>query len=802
VLKTDAETILKAAAEMGLKTPKQNFYYLTRGYITIIRNNWHLLPYDQLMKLWDIDEERLAYILKEDDFLDIKLGRSKPFCLPVIFKPLTPEEKNKTEKIKKWTEMYFNTDNIDYDISEDFDFLHKFKKPFKIYKKISTENVFINQNWSFKDDTGSKMVLNFIDNFKKTVKERWNFALNGNLYFITLEITPDKSKKSESHIVDIKRNGITIKAVDENGILRGLQFLLMLSEGKELFCMNEGYIARDTRFDTRIIYSYCALYGDAFSGGGEDSYPDELLEEYARIGINGIWLQAVLYRMAPFKWEPNLSEGYENRLVGLKLLTERAALYGIKVFLYINEPRSMPVKFFDKYPELKGQQIGDNATMCTSVQEVKDYIKESIKLICQKAPEIGGFITITSSENLTSCISHKLNTDCPHCKQRNAWEIIAEVNSLVAEGAWAVNTDIKVLAWTWAWHNEEFLMNAISSLPKGVRVMCVSEEGVPANIGGVDTQVLDYSIGLVGPGNRSLKAWKKAEECGLEKMAKVQFNNTWECSTVPYIPTLKLVEQHMRGLVEAKVDGIMLGWTLGGYPSLTLELMAQYYWTGNEDYDRLENLCGKSNIGIVKSASDIFSKAFQEFPFHIGTLYTAPQNMGAANPLFTVPTGRGATMTCYPYDDINAWRSVFPVDVFENQLKLLSEKWEIGIELLKNLSDEAASSNPVIKDFIEVATAVYCIFKSTYSQTQFVILRDKEKRTGNFAEDILQNKESTKMQCILKDEIDSAVTLYHTICKNSAIGYEAANHYFYNRYNLMEKVLCCMDILDSLNCNI
>ena len=414
---------------------------------------------------------------------------------------------------------------------------------------------------------------------------------------------------------------------------------------------------------------------------------------------------------------------------------------------------------------------------------------------------MGGFITITSSENFTSCVSHKVNTDCPRCKQRNSWEVIAEVNSLVSEGAWAVNPEIKVLAWTWAWHDEEFLMNAVSKLPKGVRVMCVSEEGVTEKIGGVDTQVLDYSIGLVGPGSRSLKTWKKAKECGLKTMAKVQFNNTWECSSVPYIPTLGLVERHMKGLCDAGVDGLMLGWTLGGYPSLTLELMAQYYWTGNEEYDRLKDLCGEESIfNTIKTASDIFCKAFKEFPFHIGTLYTAPQNMGVANPLFTSPTGRNATMTCYPYDDLTSWRSIYPVDVFENQLKLLSEKWKEGIALLNNLPDEAFLNNPVLMDFKEVAIATYCIFKSTYSQTRFVILRDKERKTGDFIKDILQNKESAaEMQCILKDEIECAVTLYNTVAKNSAIGYEAANHYFYNRYNLMEKVICCKDILESLN---
>ena len=45
-----------------------------RGYQTIIRNNWHLCPFDQLLQLLDMPEERLAFLLKEDDFFWHKLG--------------------------------------------------------------------------------------------------------------------------------------------------------------------------------------------------------------------------------------------------------------------------------------------------------------------------------------------------------------------------------------------------------------------------------------------------------------------------------------------------------------------------------------------------------------------------------------------------------------------------------------------------------------------------------------------------------------------------------------------------------
>ena len=91
-LNTDIGKIKKAAQDMGL--PKQAYTdkWEKLGYITTIRNAWHILPYDQLLTLLDWSEDKLSTILKEDDFLDIKLGKFKPYCEPVKFEELNEEQ--------------------------------------------------------------------------------------------------------------------------------------------------------------------------------------------------------------------------------------------------------------------------------------------------------------------------------------------------------------------------------------------------------------------------------------------------------------------------------------------------------------------------------------------------------------------------------------------------------------------------------------------------------------------------------------------------------------------------------------
>ena len=79
VLGTDAATVTAAAADLGLAESTANEeLWRTRGYVTLIRANWHLLDFSGLCTLLAWDEGYLAYILKEDDFLEVKLGGKKP----------------------------------------------------------------------------------------------------------------------------------------------------------------------------------------------------------------------------------------------------------------------------------------------------------------------------------------------------------------------------------------------------------------------------------------------------------------------------------------------------------------------------------------------------------------------------------------------------------------------------------------------------------------------------------------------------------------------------------------------------
>lgn len=644
LLKTDEKTVLEAMDAMGIKPGEYCAQMMAKSYITLIKQLWHVLNYDQLLEFLGMTSDELAITLREEDFLDVKL-KAKPDCEPLFWEELSPEQIKATKLIKEAM--------ADVSLSG--------KAPF-------------------------------------------DFEYN---------VTP-------------------------------LQF-----SGK-------------ASFDLRILYFFSGLFQHAFDVDSEEYLPDSMLQAYQSIGINGLWTQGILYQLCPFPFEPKLSEGWEKRMENLKKLVGRMKKYGIKLYLYLNEPRSMPAAFYEKYPHLRGHEVQkEKICLCTSAPDVQKYLTDSVELICREVPDIGGFFSITRSENPSNCYSHSNpeTCTCPRCSKRPLPEVIGEYFSLLRRGADRVSSDIKVIAWSWAWNTHN--LDIIRALPQNVILLSQSELDVPYTIGGVSGNVLDYSISILGPGERALKEWEVAKECGLELGAKVQINTSWECSTVPAIPVYDLIEEHIKRLRDLNIKNLLLSWTLGGFPSRNVMRIAQYFHEG------LDNPEAISLTPTEKKASALFCEAFKNFPFSCSVLYSGPQNGGPSNLLYAEPSGYKATMTCFAYDDLNSWRSRYPVPVFYDQFSKICDIWKRGLELIQNDSGEMAT----------MAKAAYLVFSSCRDQIAFYVAREKND-TASMAE--LAKKEEQTARAMLK-----------LMNENASIGFEAANQYYYSRSVLAEKIINC-----------
>lgn len=647
--------ILSAQKALGIYSEEADpSLWLKKGYITVIRNNYTLLPDEQIVKLLGWTAERYARALKEEDFLGEKLG-AKPACAPVR---LQEADRSLWPQIKAAAASFFVGEPA---------------RPFDFYR----------------------------------------------------------GKRSAAPPVPAGRK--------------------------------------------KIAYAYSASYDS------DGAFSEQMLKDLKASNVNGIWIPAVLYEVTPFPFDPSLSAGWEERLCKIKQMIGLAAKFGIKIYLYLNEPRCMREEFFVRWPQLKGAGENGFFALCTSDGRVKRYLTDAVAFLTEKLEGLGGIIAIAMSENLTNCYSREPSgrTRCPRCQERDRAQVIAEIYNLMHDGIRKSGSDAELICWNWGWNgmyhwNEEESARILRSLHPEITLMCVSEDEQEFVRGGLPQKVYDYSISVSGPSEKSLRLWRAAKEQGRKIMAKVQINNSWECAFVPYLPVYKTVIRHIRRLKEAGIDDFMLCWTLGGYPTGALALTEYDYSLSDEeilaDFSLREF---GTDDGRLLQAFSLFSEAFSCFPFSMNSLYYGPQNQNEANLLYEKSSGMHATMVCYPFDDAEKWRYPYGEKAFADLYARLSEKWNEGAELLKNMSGRGEK----LEELITVSEACGIAFASAHRQFLFCLNREGKDPGIND---------------LLRAERRDAKRMYELQRRFPAIGFESSNHYFFWSNNLFEKYLNCL----------
>ena len=239
VIDATPDQVRSLARSMGL--PKQkpiSSDQQKRSALTIIRRNWHLLPYQQLLLLLDWSPAQLAFALKEDDFLYIKLGSLKPKC----------------------------------------EALRYIKPDAAATKRAGEIATVVRREFPGGVQPGPEPLFGFLEEFKSSAP---------------VPSSPAPTPASSAQ--------------------------------------------------PRFCYSYFALYGDPLLEPALDPYPAGYLERLRQCGVNGVWLQAVLHQLSPFPWDETLSRDWQKRLENLRGLAARCRRHGLGLYLYLNEPRTMPL---------------------------------------------------------------------------------------------------------------------------------------------------------------------------------------------------------------------------------------------------------------------------------------------------------------------------------------------------------------------------------------------------------------------------------------------------------------------------
>lgn len=691
---TTTDRLETVAMQMGLpRNPRVLAEWRRRGYITVLRRNWHLLDYPQLMQVLDMTRDELRFSLMEDDFLWTKVGKLKPRC----------------------GKLYWQADQ-------------------ECRGKERREQLF---RWLKEEDA-----LEF--------EEEPRFAF----------------------VADLSKSG------------------------------NQGSGTRgkvdDPAFGLRLIFSYFADYGDALGKPGVPSYPEGLLEKLAWQGVNAVWLHTVLSTLVKDPNYPEFGRGSEARIEGLKTLVDRCARHGMRVYLYMNEPRAQPESFFEasaERREMRGAALAENGVfaMCTGHPETRRWLRDGVCSVFKAVPGLGGIFTISMSENLTNCGAKNNRDSCPRCRSRKQSELILEQNRALIEGMCAGSATAEAIVWNWSWPEGD-AEAVIKGLPRGrCRVMAVSEGGMDICRGGVPVTTHDYAMSCVGPSGRAKKFWRMAKESGIDAVAKVQANTTWELSCVPYLPVMDLVAEHAENLAREGVKGVMLSWSLGCAPAPNLSVFGQMKRgeTANEVLDRIAcERYGERAVGKVRASWKAFSDGFRSYPFSHWVVYLGPMQWGPVNPLYMRPTNYEASMVGFPYDDVRSWCGYgkYPEKTFVMLMQKVADGFAEGCRRWRDaLPTMTREGRCEAEREYGLFRAAALHFDSSADQVRFYCARDiGDMRT---------------MEAVARRELARAKEELSLVRADSRIGFESSCQYYFVPQDIREKILSCRDALDRMGGN-
>lgn len=120
----------------------------------------------------------------------------------------------------------------------------------------------------------------------------------------------------------------------------------------------------------------------------------------------------------------------------------------------------------------------------------------------------------------------------------------------------------------------------------------------------------------------------------------------------------------------------------------------------------------------------------------------------------------------------------------------LATRWAEGVALLERIGARNAQAA------LELAIARTCQyhFESTANQVEFYLLRDEAPAAGKERRTAIRER----MIEIAQRERELARLQYEVASKESLIGYEASNHYYYTPLDLIEKILNCDQVIATL----
>ena len=609
---------------------------------------------------------------------------------------------------------------------------------------------------------------------------------------VPVEIRETAGFAPEEYRLTVGNDSAVLEASDTEAVRRGVYYLRDLIAGTPY--LKKGCIVRRPWLKNRISrcffgpikrppFNIDELMNDI------DYYPEEYLSRLAHEGVNGLWLTVTFREICDTSVRKAVPEAAQ-RIAKLRATVERCRRYGIKTWVFCIEPIFWSVEAGNPVPPGCEEFLGpgysveeagmEMRSFCVNSEKAKQYLYECTYSLFHAVPHLGGLISISHGERMTSCLSRLScynDSGMIPCSKRcgkSIGEILADVLCSMKKGMSDANPEAELISWLYMPYAEQvsgWITQLPSRLPEDIALAFNFESGITKRQLGSVRAGGDYWLSAVGPSDRfALMAQAARGHC--QFAAKLQVACSHECATVPYIPVPNLVYRKYRKMKEMGVRHVLQCWYFGNYPGLMNEAAGKLAY---EDFSRgedafLEELA-KPEWGCdwkhAVNAWKHFSEGYSNYPLDIQFQYYGPMHDGPVWPLHLKLAMRPLTRTWKPEtfpsgDALGECMKHFELNEVAELTGIMSREWRKGMEELRKA--------PVVSHELEftLAQALDIQFRSGHNILRFYAMRNALLDSPPDAAVLL-----ARMKAIVQEEIENSLRLAELCGQDYRLGYHS-----------------------------
>lgn len=473
------------------------------------------------------------------------------------------------------------------------------------------------------------------------------FSREGTLPVI---ITEDPTLAGEDHSICVTEEKVTLSAGTLEGARRAIYLLksriaaggFYLKPGKEKFnCFLKHRISRCFFGPIkRPPHNIDELTNEI------DYYPEAYLDRLAGEGVNGLWLTVTFRELCrnTFYAEDPKAEFRRNKL---RNTVEKCRRYGIRIWIFCIEPKAWTADNPCPDPSMKSP-FKPTPLVCPASDLTAKYLYECTHFIFQEIPHLGGLITISHGERLTTCLS---SLNAIHDSRKNLCgdpcplgvdEILEKTLTPMEQGMHDAAPEAELISWLYMPYQQS-LDEWIYRLPRKLNDKIILaynfESGVMKEQLGTNRCGGDYWLSAAGPADRFGRMTAACRD-HCRTAAKIQTCSSHELSTIPFVPVPGQLYKKYKAMYDLGVSAVIQCWYFGNYPgtmSRAAGLLAFTDFDSVSEEDFLKTLAQQElpdDPELLVRTWKAFAKGYSNFPLDICFQYYSPVQDGPVWPLY------------------------------------------------------------------------------------------------------------------------------------------------------------------------